>query len=96
MIIDLIQFAERLESLECAELNKPAEPKKVNAVKMDQIPKEQHKCVNFVPSDTRPNALGFAKGTKKYCRLCGPNPYHDTNMCEELLPSKSEKFLQSF
>ena len=63
-VIDLIQFAERLESLEPAELKKPAEPKKVNAVKMDQIPKKKRKRVNFVPSDTRTNALGYAKGTK--------------------------------
>ena len=63
-VIDLIQFAERLESSEPAELKKPAEPKKVNAVKMDQIPKKNCKRANFVPSDTRTNALGYAKGTK--------------------------------
>ena len=33
----------------------------------------------------RTNTLSYAKGTKKYCRLCGLN-YHDTNKCEELLP----------
>ena len=34
-VIDLIQFVERLESLDPAELKKPTEPKTVNAVKMD-------------------------------------------------------------
>ena len=60
-VIDLIQFAERLESLEPAELKKPAEPKKVNAVKMDQMPKKKRIHINFVPSDTRTNALGYSK-----------------------------------
>ena len=59
-VIDLIQFAERLESLEPTEKKKPAEPKKVNALNMEKIPKKKRKCVQSVP-DIASTTSGYGK-----------------------------------
>ena len=80
-VIDLIQFAERLEPLEPKDQDKKAAAPK-GALKMDTIPKKKRKHVSFDQKNKKSNK----KTGMQFCRLCGLNPDHHTGNCDELGP----------
>lgn len=90
-VIDLIQFVERLESLEPTDKKTADDPKMVDPLNMERISKKKRKRVQSVP-DIDSTTASYGK-YKMYCMLCGLNTDHDMNKCEDLIPiiSKEKK-----